>query len=49
MRKLDQLRGHAELSGTYIRPSRQTWDSLKRVVCLVRSDVPTTGSVIDPD
>jgi hypothetical protein len=44
--KLTQLQGHAELHGGYIRPSGGTWDVLKRVVCLVESDVPTTGSVI---
>ncbi len=48
LRKLTQLQGHAELHGGFIRPSEGTWDVLKRVVCLVETDVPTTGSVIDP-
>ena len=48
LRGLEQLRGHAELRGGYIEPSGKTWDVLKRVVCLVETDSPTTGSVIDP-
>jgi hypothetical protein len=48
LRPLSQLRGHTELTGGYIRPSEGTWDDLKRVVCMIETDLPTTGSIIDP-